>query len=77
MQGCSNQTALVRQDLPRTYLARARLELESRLNNVRPCCLQESFIICVVLSLVLSTGAMGAIFAYARYHQLLLIPSAP
>lgn len=39
--------------------------------------LQESFVICVILSLVLSTGAMGAIFAYARHHQLLLIPSAP
>lgn len=41
------------------------------------CCLQESFVICVVLSLVLSTGIMCGVFAYARYHQLLLIPSAP
>ncbi|KAA6423389.1 MAG: hypothetical protein FRX49_06450 [Trebouxia sp. A1-2] len=37
----------------------------------------ESFVICVVLSLVLSTGIMCGVFAYARYHQLLLIPSAP
>lgn len=39
--------------------------------------LQESFIICVMLLLVLSTGVMCGIFAYARYHQLMLIPSAP
>lgn len=37
--------------------------------------MQEAFIICVALALTLSTGIMSAIFVYAKYHNLLLIPS--